>query len=75
MHFGEIVTKDRSARQEIPGRVMDSSLRVVAIGKEVSESLAMAKPVAIETRRRPAHQGRKPVRQTSELSWRSRKGK
>src|SRR5271169_4336232 len=50
IHFGEIAPKNRSARQEVPGRVVDSSLRILAIGKEVSESLAPAKPIPIETR-------------------------
>src|SRR5271157_2267139 len=49
INFGEIAPQNHAARQEVFGSVVDSSLREVAIGKEVSESLAAAKPIAIET--------------------------
>src|SRR5713226_7556478 len=48
VHFGKIPVEDGPARQEETRRILDASLRKVAVGEEIPQSLAAPKPVAIK---------------------------
>src|SRR5581483_4337406 len=48
MYLGKIAAEDRAPGQEETRRIFDTSLRIVAIGQKVAQTLAAAEPVTIE---------------------------
>src|SRR5208282_1046046 len=48
VHFREIAVENRTTLQVETRRILDASLRKVAVGEEISQSLASSEPVAIE---------------------------
>src|ERR1019366_3746145 len=47
VHLRKVPVEDGPARQEEARRILDASLRKVAVGEEIPQSLASSEPVAI----------------------------